>query len=317
METRASYILVGAFVLALTAAMLGIAVWFAKVQFQEAPDRYHVYFTGDVTGLNIGSPVRYRGVPVGSISDIRIDPQNVERIRVRIEVGQRTPIKTDTVARITLQGITGVAFIQLSGGTQGAPVLERKKGEPLPVIASEPSALQRIVDRLPEIIEKASVVVDRVAQIVDDENRAAITEMVQNLRSLIGAVHAQQDNIVGSLKRGQETLAAMTKLMHTMESRSDRLFDDTQQGVAEFRAAMADITRTSASFEQVAGKLQEVIEQNRGPINDFAQGGLYELSQFIAEARILVDSITRVARQFERDPSRFLFGDTQKGFQPK
>jgi phospholipid/cholesterol/gamma-HCH transport system substrate-binding protein len=80
---------------------------------------------------------------------------------------------------------------------------------------------------------------------------------------------------------------------------------------------MADIRRTSASFNVAADGLKEIVEENRAPLRDFSQGGLYELSQFVAEARVLVDSLTRLSRMIERDPARFLFGDTQKGYQPK
>lgn len=317
METRASYALVGAFVLILTAVMVGIAIWFARIQFQDPPTSYYIYFGGDVTGLNVGSPVRYRGVPVGSVNDIRIDPDNLARIRVRIEVERSTPIKTDTVARLGLQGITGIAFIQLSGGTQEAPPLTPREGRDVAVIDSEPSALQRIFERLPEIIERAAVAVDGLAQLFNGRNRDAVTNMIQNLNSLIGALNAQQENIVGALRRGQESLAAMTKLMQSLEERSAQLVGNADAAVSDFRSTMEDIRHTAASFDRTADKLTVLVEENRGPLRDFSQGGLYELSQFIAEARVLVDTLNRVARQFERDPSGYLFGDTQRGFQPQ
>ncbi len=132
METRASYILVGTFVLLLIAGAFAFVIWLSKVEFDQRPARYVVYFTGSVSGLQVGGPVRYRGVPVGSVTDIRIDPKNVERIEVTLEVATRTPIKQDTFASLGLQGIIGAAYVQLSGGTQKSPALVAKKGEPRP-----------------------------------------------------------------------------------------------------------------------------------------------------------------------------------------
>jgi phospholipid/cholesterol/gamma-HCH transport system substrate-binding protein len=98
METRASYILVGSFVLGLIGAAFVFVIWLAGARFEAAPTRYLVYFEGSVTGLAVASPVRYRGVPVGSVTDIRIDPENIARIRVTAEISAETPIKTDTEA---------------------------------------------------------------------------------------------------------------------------------------------------------------------------------------------------------------------------
>ena len=82
METRASYVVVGTFVLALIAAAFGVVLFLTRTNFEDTPKTYMSYFTGSVTGLQVGSPVRYRGVPVGSVNDIRIDPSDVERVRV-------------------------------------------------------------------------------------------------------------------------------------------------------------------------------------------------------------------------------------------
>ena len=146
METRASYILVGSFVLGLIAAAFAFVVWLASVQFEEVPMRYVIYFEGGVSGLSVASPVRYRGVPVGSVSDIRIDPENIERIRVMVEISAETPIKADTEATLTLQGITGVSFVFLSGGTVVTAAQDKVSLAAADLIAvPEPSAALSLV----------------------------------------------------------------------------------------------------------------------------------------------------------------------------
>jgi phospholipid/cholesterol/gamma-HCH transport system substrate-binding protein len=317
METRASYILVGSFVLALIAAMLGIAVWFSKIQFDEAPLRYRVYFTGDVTGLNVGSPVRYRGVPVGSVADIRIDPENVERTRVLVDVQRGTPVKADTIARISLQGITGVAFIQLAGGTRDAAALAPKDRHDQPVIRSEPSTLQRIVTRLPEIIDRAAVVADRLAQVFDERNRDALSAMIRNLGQISEALNAEKANLKDTLAEGRKTLAALTTVLQNLDTRTATLATRTESSIKDFRGTLDQVRAAADNFSDVAEQLKQMVAENRTPLRDFSEQGLYELSQFIAEARVLVDSLTRLTREIERDPSRFLFGDTQKGFKPQ
>jgi phospholipid/cholesterol/gamma-HCH transport system substrate-binding protein len=195
METRASYLLVGSFVLVLTAALIAVVIWLGGTEFDRKTARYMSYFTGDVTGLGVGNAVRYRGVPVGSVVDIAIDPKNVERVRVIMEVTETTPIKIDTVAQLALQGITGVAFIQLTGGTHKSAALKRPKGKALqsaalkrpkgkalPVIASRKSVIQQVLSRLPTIIEKVLVVADRVTLLFDDKNITAVSKTLENLQ---------------------------------------------------------------------------------------------------------------------------------------
>src|SRR3712207_3406620 len=152
METRASHLLVGGFVLVLIAAMVGFIMWLARAQFQETADRYEIQFTGSVTGLQVGSPVRYRGVPVGTVREIRLDPANVERVRVRVDLQPGTPIKVDSLASMEQQGVTGGVYVQITGGTQEAPSLREVANVPMPVIPSKPSTFAELADRAPELL---------------------------------------------------------------------------------------------------------------------------------------------------------------------
>ena len=318
METRASYILVGSFVLALVAAAVVAAMWFAKVDLDRIPVRYLVYFSGNVTGLNIGSVVRYRGVPVGTVVEIRIDPEDIERIRVLTEISPDTPVKRDTVASLGLQGITGIAFIQLSGGTQKSPrLISATKGK-FPVIPSQASELEKVIETAPKILEKVVVLADRLSRLVDDRNLAAVADTLENLRNLTARLGDQRGDLNQLMSEGKRTMTALRNAAGTVEKIAEELYrksapllDRTNETMGEFKATLTEFRGTAAS------RLDKIIEETHTPLRDFSQGGLYELSQFIAEARILVDALTRLSKQIERDPARFFFGDTQKGYKPQ
>lgn len=324
METRASYILVGSFVLAFVAGAFAIVTWLAKTEFDRMPAQYHVYFTGSVTGLEIGSAVRYRGVAVGSVADIRIDPKNVERIRVTLDVAAETPIKEDTIASLGFQGITGAAYVELDGGTQESATLVAKEGEPLPVIASEASGLERLLTKAPELLEKAFVLVERLSALLDERNQKAVADTLQNMHAVsenlvtssgsFDRIMADAGGALSSLRAASQRIEA---LAGTMQERVGPLADNTRDTMAELRVAIKGIRGTARSFAEVAKTLDKVIGENRKPLSDFSGRGLYELSQFIAESRLLVADLTRLTVQIERDPARFFFGDSQKGFEAK
>ncbi len=124
METRASYTLVGTFVLILMLGLAGFVIWLAKFSSDVKYDDYQIFFAGSVTGLSADATVRYRGIPVGSVTGIEIAPDNIDQVRVTIQVDATTPVRTDTVASIEMQGITGVAYIQLAGASDTSPPLE-------------------------------------------------------------------------------------------------------------------------------------------------------------------------------------------------
>src|SRR5471030_586048 len=135
METRAHYVAVGAFVIVILIGVFISVIWLVGGQYQREGAIYDIYFRGSVSGLGDGAAVRYKGVPVGRVMNIRLDPENVERIRVRVEIDTSTPIKEDAVAELEAQGITGLVFVQITG-SNSSPVLQTREDKRYPIIAS-------------------------------------------------------------------------------------------------------------------------------------------------------------------------------------
>lgn len=324
METRASYILVGGFVLALVATTFAIIVWLSRVEFEAVPQRYSIFFTGSVTGLSIGSAVRYRGVPVGSVTEIAIDSANIERIRVQIEVAEGTPIKTDMIASLGVQGITGVAFIHLSGGTQTAPLLAAKDGAALPVIPSQTSGLEKLFTSAPELLDRGVTLLAKISVLFDEKNVKAISETLENVRLLSESVAGQRGKIESVLTDAEATLGALRRssesvraLSATLNKKADPMADATLKVMKNAQTTLAEIRKATRSLRGVSDGLGRIVSETRAPLQDFSSNGLYEFAQFLAEARVLVAGLSRLSAQIERDPAKFFFGDTQKGFEAK
>lgn len=277
METRSSYVIVGTFVLFMLAALFAFVIYVAKIQLDEAVLPYHIFFSGSVTGLQEGSAVRYRGVAIGVVSDLRIAPEDASMVRVTIEVPTSTPITQDAVASIEMQGITGIAYIQIFGGAKGSPVIERTLGE-IPVIPSKPSQISEVFDAAPQLLNRLIQLADRTALFMTPENARRVSNILANTESL----SAEADSTLRNLNKISATAEEATK-----------------------------------SFAEAAHQASLMMSENREPIRDFTTTGLYDSSLLISELREMVGHMSRLASQVERDPSGFLLAGPRNGVDPK
>ena len=111
----------------------------------------------------------------------------------------------------------------------------------------------------------------------------------------------------------RDAAAGIRTLTGNLGTRIGTFMDNSEKTMTSFRANIADLGKAATTINRVAESAQGLLDENRGPLRDFSQSGLYEISQFIAEARVLVDSLTRLTNRIERDPTHFLFGDSQTG----
>ncbi len=313
METRASYILVGSFVLALVAGLLVFTAWIAKVQLDETRETYRIYFTGSVTGLQQGSPVRYRGVPVGTVSDIRLDPDNVTRVRVTIEVQNGTPIMSDSIASLEVQGITGGAYVQISGGAMGGKRLTATDADGVLTIPSRPSSLTAVVDSAPQLVNRSLEVITKLGEMLNGENQKAIGDILANARTISAELARASAGLDETMAQARRTLngfeAVGPQLDRTLAQTHDTLatVDGTAKQLGgEARELLRSLKRTSDT-------LNGLVAENREPVRDFTATGLYELTLLITQLRDLSGQLSRVVTRIENDPSNFLFGGTRQG----
>jgi phospholipid/cholesterol/gamma-HCH transport system substrate-binding protein len=335
METRASYLLVGGFTLALMACLFAFIVWLAKSSFEEAnSSRYHIYFTGSVAGLQEGSPVRYRGIALGNVRDIRIDPKNIARVQVTIEVAANTPIKEDAVAYLALEGISGGAYIEISGGTQESALLKPEDGD-LPIIQSRPSSLAALVETTPELLTRLVGLSNQMTGFLTQQNQEEVTRILVNLRIMTEHLANASAGAGGTVEELSTTLGLVNGLIMDLRDHADKLAGSADTTLAQTRVTMSEVgkdtSRLSADFTRVAGDLriltasldrtakeaETLLKENREPIADFTASGLYDFTLLMAELRGLVTNLTRVTTRLERDPGDFLFGGTRQGVDVK
>lgn len=314
MEIRASYLVVGAVMLGLIGGLAAFSVWLVRADVDRNLARYEIAFAGAVSGLRQGGQVLYRGIPVGRVARIGIDPGDVERVLVTVEVERDTPIMTDTIATLELQGITGIAYVLLRGGTRGAARLD-PDARPPPRIAAHRSSLERVFEGTPELLGRALAVAERLARLLEDDNLAAVGGTLRNLETFsatLAARSAEIDALLAGAGGAALQVEAVSAEMRQLIGDLRRLSANVDQGVAAVSGGVArtlgELHGTAATLGGAAGRLDRLIGDLHQPLDDFAGSGLYELTQLAGETRQLIAALSRIAKEFERDPAGFLIG---------
>ena len=341
METRANHLLVGGFVLLFAAALFGFVIWLAKFQGEVQLSSYRIVFEDSVSGLSVGNAVRYSGVRVGAVTEIKLDPEAPGKVIVLVELDDEVPIKRDTVASLELEGITGARYVLLSGGTTAAPELTAAEGE-IPEIPSQPSALAQVLEGAPEVIANINLLLTRANVILGPENQRNFATVLQNMASFTTTLAENEDEIGQLMQDASATMANLREMSATVNElaaelsvRSQELADSAQGtldsverlaitldsavkgGRQEVTGMLQEFRAAAESIRQMSDQIQGMVAENREPLRDFTATGLYELANLLTEARELITGLNRVTTEVERDPARFLFGDPQEGYEGK
>ncbi|HVA35847.1 MAG TPA: MlaD family protein [Stellaceae bacterium] len=278
METRAEYVLVGGFVLVLLAGLAVALLWFVQAPFKVSATHYDIYFQGSVSGLDNGSDVRYNGVLVGRVSAIQLEPQRPTEVRVTVDINHDIVIRRDAVAELQVKGLTGTAYVEISGASGSAPALVAENGQPYPVIQSRSSQLTELFNGMPVLIQKLSTLADQMNDVASAGNRAALAETLTNLRQVSAVLAAHSHDIDASL---------------------------------------GGLSAAVRHLDQAANNLDSMARQSRKPVNEFTSRGLPELQQLLADSRVLVAELTRLVDSFQRDPSQVIYGNRVQGYTPR
>ena len=312
METRAHHVLIGLFTVIVVAAALLFGLWLAKSSTDRQFAEYQIVFNEAVSGLSQGSAVQYNGIKVGDVSQLKLDPQDPRRVLARIRLGADTPVKKDTRAKLALTGVTGMAVIQLSGGSPGSPALTAPDGG-LPVIVADPSPLSKLLSNGEDVMTNINDVVSRASQLMSDENVARISRTLDHLDKATGAVADQRDDIralLSQLALASKQATATLEQTEQLARSANGLVD--QQG----RATLESARNAMASLERSTAAIDRLLNDNRASLDGGMQG-LGELGPAVRELRDAANSLRGITRKLDDNPAGFLLGrDRSKEFVP-
>jgi len=226
METRANHALIGLFTLAVIAAAFGFIYWFKAANTGGDRQQFRVIFQGSVSGLSRGAAVRFNGLTVGEVTSISLVPDDPRIVAAIIAVDPKTPVKSDTRARLEYQGLTGVATIQLAGGSSSAPPLAAPDSNARPTIFADRSDFQDIMETVQRIAGRVDGVISKVEKVIDD-NDQTINDTLRNVQAFSKALSDNSAGVSTFLASISETSTRFSAL----SSRLDKLAVDVDEVV--------------------------------------------------------------------------------------
>ena len=307
METRANYVLIGAFTLLTAAFLLLFGLWAAKYTSDRDWRYFNVIFDEAVTGLTEGGSVQYNGISVGTVDALSLAPDDPRKVIAKVKLRASTPVKVDTHAKLSFTGLTGTAFIQLTGGSPDAAPLVGTEDD-IPTIITESSALQNIA-------ETANKLVARLDKVLSDENINNIAKTLENLENATGAISDQRADLSTLIVNAR---ISSEKLANTLDTTNNAVNSIDRELVQKLPQLIAKLDSTLSRMDSAANNADKLIGENRGAINSFTQDGLSQLGPTMEELRALVRDLRKISARFEDNPAGYVLGRQKpKEFEPK
>ncbi len=284
--------------LVLGAVLVGGVLWLVSGgAFQKKYDLYWAVEDESVAGLSVNAPVKYNGVDVGKVRQIHLDPADPGRVNLLFAIERGTPVKVDTVAVLKTQGLTGIAYVELSGGARDAPALRATGGNDYPVIRTKPSLGARLENVLTTALAKLDTTSNNINAILGDENRAAFKSALADIATVARTIAARREDIDSGIASAARTLDNAS----LATTRAGPVIERIDKAAVAIERMGDEVARTSAG----AGR---TIESAGGDLKRFTAETLPELERLLAELNVLSTSLRRLTEQTERNPAGLLFG---------
>jgi phospholipid/cholesterol/gamma-HCH transport system substrate-binding protein len=312
METRANYALIGAFALLGLIAMAAFSVWIAQVQFNREYAIYDVVFEGPVNGLSESGEVRFNGIKIGEVTDLFLDENVPTTVIARVRVIANTPIRQDTAVTLEFQGLTGVTFVQMRGGSPDAPLLNTVPGGPPARIFASRTQLEQLFTSGQDVVAGVNTAINRVNSFLNEDNIAAFNTILTNVARLSeslggdGASLAGVSDTLASMAQAADALTVAAnewaELARNADARLSKLSEDADKTLGNANRVLASLeTALVGTSEGVNGQLTALA----GPLREMVD----EIRLATQDVRGLTARADSLLREVERNPGGFIVGD--------
>ena len=306
MYSRVNYTIVGVFVLLFSAGLVWFAFWLAKYGIHREFDTYKLFMKESVAGLSKDSVVKLRGVDIGRVSEIRIDPDNIERIEIFLKIKKGVPIKEDMVARTQMLGVTGLLSIEIDGGTNEAKTLKPTEDH-IPVIPTAPSWFTKTTQGLGTLSERITMMVDKIQKLLSEKNIETLGKIFDNTEKVTAKAGDVETKAISSLEEVDTTLQEFRVSIKDMNKKLIQATKDFKVMQKDFGSikkvtvpTVNQIMKTAKNFNRMTLKIEKSLDRG-----DYNIKKIFE--PFLVDIGIVSEQINDLAKELKESPNDLLF----------
>ncbi|MFA5233196.1 MAG: MlaD family protein [Sulfurimonas sp.] len=304
MNNRVNYGLVGFLVLLSLSMMVAFGYWLLKPTEEAQMKTYAIYFDESVLGLNMDAPVKYRGINVGNVISLKINPNNSEQVEVLINVLKTTPIKASTVAQLTSQGITGLSYINLSYGDETSEPLKSKKGEEYPVIKTIPSLLIKLENTFGDMSVNLTETLYRTRQLLKEENQQEFSLLLKNSAIFMAKMNQILDeDTINNFQQTMKNLNSSSEKLYKLMPRVEKFIDNSIGWENNISASFGSIVKSYAGIAGSMSTFKEALQSGDFNIKEMSSDILPAMNNTFLEMQNLIIKIEETLNKHERSPS--------------
>ncbi|KTC88592.1 MlaD family protein [Fluoribacter dumoffii] len=276
MESKTNYTIVGVVVLILLVGLVTTMLWLSVGFNQKKYTTYTVYMHEAAAGLTQDAPVKYNGVQVGYVKEIRLNQNDPRQVEILLDIEEGTPVTTSTYATLNSQGITGVTYIGLSASTSNLTPLEKMPDEPYPVIPSKPSVFNQLDSILKRVSEDVGIVTTEAQRIFNEENAKHIKHILANF-----------DNFSKNLAKTSKDFPHM--------------LDELRVGIAQFNTMAESLSKAGNSVSKTMGS-------GRSTLDKISQEALPPAVVLLRRLNAISANLEKVSSEMRQNPAVVIRG---------
>ena len=319
MERKAHYALIGTFVLLSLAALLAFTAWLSNAQFDKKFDNYEISFRGGVQGLSEGTEVRFNGLKVGDINELRIDPNDNNSVIVDIQVESNTPVDFESVGRMEPLGLTGLNYIQIIPGGPNSRLIKNSTDKDPFRLKGEASRIDLLLGSGGTVMESSQAALARINAVMTPEAIKDFHEILNNLKVITNNfVDLKVDpeifnRTMQSIEQASSDVSLAADAVDLAVKDFDVLIEtDVRTVLDRSKISMEKLDKTLVAIEALSKDSNQLITDGRDAINRLSNSGLTDLEETIDSIRRAVLGLESILINFEQNPTAFIVGVSEE-----
>ncbi|MFA9239163.1 MAG: MlaD family protein [Candidatus Paceibacteria bacterium] len=289
MDTKINFFKIGIFILIFTLMLLAVIFWLGKYGFEKKKfDEYTIYFKESVSGLNVGSAIKYKGFEVGNVNEIKINPNNSEEIELNILIQKGTPIKEDNYAILGNLGITGLKYIELKGGTNDSPLLKENEAG-IKIIQSKTSDLVSLFDSTQDITQEFMLVLNQIKKVLDDKNIDKFSNILTKSENSASKIEQLSDYLIKN------------------EKKIDLLLKDISNLVKTSNESFISVNKSATSFKELSNEFLKELKDGNFNLKELSAESFDRLNKVLDSLDETLVETQNLINEIEQSPSDLIF----------